>query len=305
MHLASAQNLAGIDIGTNSVRLLIINERGEELTRWMEITRLGQGVDQNGCLSAEAIDRTLEVLKRYRGELLRHQTQRVRITATSAARDASNREAFFGPLRELMGQEPELLSGETEAQLSFVGATDGVEQDNAPFLVFDIGGGSTEFAFGSAAPSSFVSLDMGGVRMTERFLTSDPPRAEELDRCRAFVREQLDYVSESLPVAEARTWLGLAGTVTTCAAYALNLKVYDATLTHGFELSAEHASRFLRELSQMTTAERRVRLLEKKRAEVIVGGAVILDAIFKHFKLKSVRVSEKDILDGLAASLLT
>lgn len=304
MHHSSKHTFAGIDIGTNSVRLLIIDDQGAEVTRWMEITRLGQGVDATGRLDPAAIGRSLEVLGHFRAELLKHGTHHVRITATSAARDATNREAFFAPLRALMSQEPELLSGEEEAKLSFIGATAGVPTSQAPFLVFDIGGGSTEFAIGTDGPSAFLSVDMGGVRMTERFLQSDPASPEQLLACRKFVTEQLELVSRALPLANARTWLGLAGTVTTCAAYVQELKRYDPLRTHGYELNPEHARRFMTELAQLSTAQRRERLLEPKRADVIVGGAVILDTIFEHFKLERIRVSEKDILDGLASSLL-
>ena len=328
-------NVAAIDIGTNSVRLLITDARGGELVREMEITRLGQGVDKARALGRDAIARTLSVLARYASSLRAHgidtsprargtiatepapgidtspraaaretgQRSRIRITATSAARDASNREAFFQEVEKLFGQPPELLSGEDEAKLSFSGATQGIDTQEGPFLIFDIGGGSTEFAFGTHQPESFISVDMGGVRVTERFLSSDPPTPEEMSTARSFVCDQLERVARVVPTAQARTWVGLAGTVTSCAAYVLGLDTYDPERTHGFSLRPEHAERFLQELSRVPIVARRALLLEPKRAEVIVGGAIVFDAIFEHFQLSEVRVSERDILDGLAASL--
>ncbi len=301
---ASQGPVAAIDIGTNSVRLLITDASGQELLREMFITRLGQGVDRTGGLAPEAVERTLEVLRRYGACLREHAiTDALRITATSAARDANNRDVFFQAVQQAVGKTPELLSGEDEAKLSFAGATAGMPTADAPFLIFDIGGGSTEFAKGTERPESFISIDMGGVRMTERFLSSDPPHPDELQRCREFVHQQLQRVEDAVPPAGVKTWVGLAGTVTSCAAFSLGLTEYDPTKTHGYALSRAEAANFLQAMAEATVAQRRELLLEKKRADVIVGGALVLDVIYEHFALASVRVSEKDILDGLAASL--
>lgn len=295
---------AAIDIGTNSVRLLIVDDSGAELEREMHITRLGQDVDQTGRLAPEAIARTTSVLRHYAARLQARGAGALRVTATSAARDAENRADFFSEVQEAVGATPELLSGDEEAKLSFAGATAGSSLGAGAVAIFDIGGGSTEFALGHHEPEAFISLDIGGVRMTERFLTGDPPTKQELADCRAFVKQQLTRVSGTVPVASARHWIGLAGTVTSCAAFSLKLTSYDPTRTHGYRLTRKHATDFLGAMAATTISERRELLLEAKRADVIVGGAVVLDAIFETFELESIQVSEKDILDGLAASVV-
>lgn len=297
-------NVAGIDVGTNSVRLLITSELGHELEREMTITRLGQGVDACGALAPGATRRTLDVLQQFSELLNKHRVEHLRMTATSAARDASNREEFFLQVEALVGQRPELISGEEEAKLSFAGATTGRPRGEAPFVIFDIGGGSTEFAMGTDNPESFISVDMGGVRMTERFLKGDPPSPAELQNERGFVLSQLELVAQQLPCSAAMTWLGLAGTVTSCAAWAAGLSEYDAAITHGYELSPADVRGFFEAVASVPTAERRKRLVNPQRAEVIVGGALVLDAIVQRFGLTRLVVSEKDILDGLAASAL-
>jgi exopolyphosphatase/guanosine-5'-triphosphate,3'-diphosphate pyrophosphatase len=297
-------NVAAIDIGSNSVRLLVTDAGGRELVRLMHITKLGQDVDRTGVLAPEAIERTLLVLTEYAQQVRQHGVGRMRITATSAARDARNREALFARVRQALGSEPELISGAEEATLSFQGATAGRSSEGAPFVVMDIGGGSTEFAFGSSAPERSVSLPLGCVRISERFLKSDPPAASELAAAAAHTREVLQQVEPQVGVRRARTWLGLAGTVTSIAARDAGLQEYDPTITHGRVLTREAVERIHGELSRATLDERGKLLLQAKRAGVIVGGSVVLLEVMRTFDLPSLVVSERDILDGLAASLL-
>ncbi len=296
-------NVAAIDIGTNSVRLLIVDSTGTEVVREMNITKLGQGVDQAGALHPDAIARTIDVLTTYGALMREHAVTKVRATATSAARDASNRDVFFGLVVQSIGHAPELISGDEEARLSFQGATAGTDMARGPFMVFDIGGGSTEFARGVAHPEQHISVNMGGVRITERFLHSDPPTAHEIQNAREHIRTLLDQVRRSVDVQGVRTWLGLAGTVTSFAAHAAKLRTYDASITHGYVLSRETVRTFTNELLQLPATERAKLLLEPKRAGVIIGGALVLDEIMTQFAVEELVTSERDILDGLAQSI--
>jgi exopolyphosphatase/guanosine-5'-triphosphate,3'-diphosphate pyrophosphatase len=296
-------SVGAVDIGTNSVRLLIEDDRGSELERRMQITRLGQGVDVTGSLHPDAIDRTVAVLAQY-GELLRrHGVARIRAAATSAARDAKNSQTFFDAAERALGARPELLSGEEEAELSFRGATAGVPKSRAPFLVMDIGGGSTEFVLGTDQPEALISVDMGCVRMTERYLKSDPPVRAELEAIEAEVKRKLAAVKQAVPVERTNTLIGLAGTVTAIAAMQLGLKKYDATQTHHAELTRAQVETLYARASSLTVEERRGVLAEPKRAEVIVGGAAVLATVLRELAIDRLLVSETDILDGLAASL--
>ena len=297
--------LAGIDCGTNSTRLLVADESGATVERLMRITRLGQGVDATGRLAPEAIARTVAVLEEYRTVLDRFGVEQVRMTATSAARDASNRDDFFTAARAAVGVTPELLGGDEEARLSFLGATSELDPSDGPFLVVDIGGGSTEFAVGSTEPDGVLSTDIGCVRITEKFLHTDPPAAEELSQAFDVVRGHLDDVARVIPsVADVRRFVGLAGTVTTMAAVELGLADYDRDRIHHFVLTRAAAEDVFRTLA---TESRRRRIhnpgLEEARADVIVGGAVIVCAIMRYFALDECLVSEADILDGLVLSL--
>ncbi|MDQ4090790.1 MAG: Ppx/GppA family phosphatase [Actinomycetota bacterium] len=298
-------NLAGIDCGTNSTRLLVADDSGKTLERLMRITRLGQGVDATGRLADEAVARTVGVLEEYRTVLDRYGVERVRMTATSAARDASNRDDFFAAATAAVGVAPELLGGDEEARLSFLGATSELEPDDGPFLVADIGGGSTEFAVGAKEPDGVLSTDIGCVRLTEKFLHSDPPAPEELSQAFDIVRGHLDDVARVIPsVADVRRFVGLAGTVTTMAAVELGLAAYDRDRIHHFVLTRAAAEDVFRTLA---TESRRQRIhnpgLEEARADVIVGGAVIVTAIMRYFEFDECLVSEADILDGLVLSL--
>jgi exopolyphosphatase/guanosine-5'-triphosphate,3'-diphosphate pyrophosphatase len=301
----SGSALAAIDCGTNSVRLLVAEVAPggfRTVERLMRITRLGQGVGASGRLAPEAIERTLDVLREYRTVMDSFGVQRVRITATSAARDASNRDDLFGPATAIVGAEPELLSGEEEGRLSFVGATTGLDPALGPFLVVDIGGGSTEFSTAEGA----VSIDVGCVRLTEAYIDSDPPAPEELHACIAVTTEHVKDVVRELPGAvDARTFVGLAGTVTTVAAVELGLATYDRDAIHHFVLTHDAAEDVFRTLATESRAQRVHNPgLEEARADVIVGGVCVLVAIFRQLGFDECLVSEADILDGLILSQL-
>ena len=305
------KRVAAVDIGTNSVRLLIAEVDGASprdakvvpIDRRMRITRLGQGVDKTRALAPEAIERTVAVLREYRAALDEHGVTEVRATATSAARDASNRDDFFTAARDALGVTPELLSGEEEAALSFLGATADLDAP-APYLVVDIGGGSTEFVLGTDAPAGIVSLDMGCVRITEQYLESDPPAPEELSNAIAAVRDLVAEVPREIPGAtEAATLVGLAGTVTTVAAVELGIPEYDPEKIHHFVLTREAAEDVFRTLAT-ESAEQRAHNpgLEPGRVDVIVGGTAVLVGIFRVLGFDQMLVSEADILDGLVRS---
>jgi len=290
---------AAIDIGTNSVRLLITDAQGRELVRLMRMTRLGQGVDVTGSLADDAIARTVSVLAEYGALVRQHGVSGLRVVATSAARDAKNGSLFFDAARSALGVRPELLSGDAEARLSFEGATSELPQTDGPFLVIDLGGGSTEFVLGTARPEAALSLQMGCVRMSERHLHSDPPTPEELTACENDVRSALEPVRRAIAVETARTVVGLAGTVTALSAMELGLTHYDATRTHHSRLRADRISALTARLGRAPLVERRRLLVEPARAEVIVGGAIVLSTIMNVLALSELVVSERDILDGL------
>jgi exopolyphosphatase / guanosine-5'-triphosphate,3'-diphosphate pyrophosphatase len=296
-------SVAAIDIGSNSVRLLIVGADGAELCREMNITRLAEGVDRSSRLAEPAMARTLEVLEAYGTLIQRHAAARVRVTGTSAARDAENRDEFFDRVQRAVGTAPELLSGGAEAALAFAGATADRTPAEGPFLTLDIGGGSTEFAFGSSQPERSTSVDIGCVRITERFLHDDPASPAELAGAAAFIRTLLERVDREVPCRRARTWLGLAGTVTSLAARDAGLDRYDPSVTHGHVLARARVEALHAELAARDASGRRELLLEPKRAGVIVGGSLILVEVMRWFGLEHIVVSERDILDGLAASL--
>lgn len=297
-------NVAAIDIGTNSVRLLIADASGQEIERPMRITRLGQGVDVTGELAPDAIQRTTAVLGEYRALLQRWNVERVRVTATSAARDARNSQHFFDAAEQALGVRPELLSGEEEARLSFRGATRGLNRDEAPFLIIDLGGGSTELVLGTREPEALISTQMGCVRMTERHLKSDPPTARELAACEEDVERELSRVRQVMDVGRARSVVGLAGTVTALSAMQLGLSHYDAKRTHHSRLTLRNVEQLFERLKRASVAERRSMLAEPARAEVIVGGTVVLVTVLRSLGLTELLVSERDILDGLAETLV-
>ncbi len=312
-----AERVASIDMGTNSTRLLVAEAGtgGAPLTtveRLMHITRLGQGVDRTGALADEAIDRTVAVLAEYRTVMdeLGVAPGRVRVTATSAARDASNRDRFFDAAEAAVGVRPELLSGDDEARLSFLGATSDLDPARGPFLVFDLGGGSTEFVLGTSGPDGAIegalSLDIGCVRLTERFISADPPAPEDLTAAISYADAWLDDVLRELPnLGAAGTVVGLAGTVSTVASVEQGLATYDRDRVHHFTLTKEAVEDVFRTLATESRADRLHNPgLEEARADVIVGGCCALVAIYRRLGIEEVLVSEADILDGLALSLL-
>ena len=302
--------VGAVDIGTNSIRLLVADVEGgpdgtlTTLDRRMRITRLGQSVDATHRLAPEAVERTLAVLGDY-GEALRAAGVRAtRATATSAARDATNRDEFFAEATEALGTTPELLSGEEEGSLSFHGATAGLRDEPPPYLVVDIGGGSTEFAVGTTSPDASISVDVGCVRITEAYLRSDPPTAEELSQAVSVVRDEVSEVARTLPGLDGvKTAVGLAGTITTVAAVEQGVP-YSREAIHGFRLSRQAAEDVFRTVALESSAQRRHNPgLEPARVDTIVGGAVVLVAVLRGLELDELLVSEDDILDGLARSV--
>jgi exopolyphosphatase / guanosine-5'-triphosphate,3'-diphosphate pyrophosphatase len=305
------RRLGAIDVGTNSTRVIVgetaSGQRGfETLERINTITRLGQGVNATGRLAPEAIERTVAVLRNYREVLDRFEVDGVRMTATSAARDADNRDEFFSAAEEIVGAPPELLPGEQEGRLSFLGATAELDPADGPFLVVDIGGGSTEFVVGTHESEGVRSIDIGCVRLTEKFLHHDPPRPEELSACISVTQSHLDDVARELPaVREARRLVGLAGTITTVAAVEMGLAEYDRSRIHHFELTRQATEDVFRTLATESHDQRIHNPgLEEARADIIVGGCCILVTIMRHYGFDSCLVSEADILDGLVLSQL-
>ncbi len=302
--------VAAVDCGTNSTRLLVLSPTREILRREMIITRLGQGVDKAGTLSDEAIGRTFAALRRYREEMDRLGVVRVRAAATSATRDASNADAFFDPAEAILGVRPELLDGAEEGRLAFRGATGALDPSGGPDLVVDLGGGSTELVAGGddpdAAPTAVVSLDIGCVRVTERFLAHDPPEAAELASARTYVRGVVDDALDKIPaLKEPRRMVGVAGTISTLAALALGLDGYDPEKVHLARLSRDAVESWLATLAAETAAQRRVRgAIEPGRADVIVGGAAVLAEVMAALGFDELVHSEHDILDGIAEELL-
>lgn len=304
-HPERPDRFAVIDQGTNSIRLLVVEpEPGgagfRELARDMVITRLGQDVDRTGRLAPDALERTVAVLARYARRARALHARTIRVAATAAVRDAANRDEFARAVLEHAGSELEVIDGEREAGLTFLGATRGLEAP-APFLVLDIGGGSTELVTGADRPEEAVSIQMGSVRLTERFVRSDPPAWAELDAIRGFVLERLDEAEARVPVGGARTLVVAAGTPTTIQAIALGLSFYDPEAIHRTRLAREEVRRVLGDLAAVTTAERAaLPVMAPGRGDVIVAGALILETVMRRFGFDEAMVSETDILDGLA-----
>ncbi|MGO9872924.1 MAG: exopolyphosphatase [Acidimicrobiia bacterium] len=299
--------VAAIDIGTNSVRLLIADVEASNLTtidRRTQITRLGQGVDQTRRLDPDAIARTVDVLCEYQKAIAAVDATRVRVAATSASRDATNRADFFDPVETLLGVRPELLSGEEEARLEFSGATAGLGEPE-PYLVVDVGGGSTEFIVGASEPDGLISIDVGCVRLTEQFLHSDPPSPEELSVAVSVVRDHLADVDRAVPGAgQAKTLIGTAGTVWTMGAIELGVDARDSARIDHSRLSRAAAEEIFRTLATEPVARRRHNPgLEPGRVDVIVGGVIVVVSVMRHWAFDELLISEADILDGLACSI--
>ena len=298
-----ADLVAAVDCGTNSTRLLIGDGR-RSVERLMRITRMGEGVDATGRLAPQAIDRVVGVLREFRSSMDRHGVTRCRVTATSAARDAANRDEFFDVAEAVLGHRPELLSGIEEGRLSFAGATADLDPVDGPFLILDIGGGSTEFVVGTTEVEGTLSCDIGCVRLTEQWIEHDPPLPEELVACLSIAEGHVDDVLRVVPAAAgARTLVGLAGTVSCVAAVEIGLATYDRDRIHHFRLSREAVEDVFRTLATETRAERLENPgMEEDRADVIVGGVAILVKVMRQMGFDECLVSESDILDGLVAS---
>ncbi len=320
--------VAAVDCGTNSLRLLLADVDPDragltDVARRMEIVRLGQGVDKTGRLAPEALARTIAVLRDYADIIAGSGAQAVRMVATSATRDADNAAEFVHLVKEVLGVAPEVLTGAEEAVLSFTGATAELAAgpDGGPFLVADIGGGSTEFVLGAAAtaaavggsagpaetprlPVHAISVNVGCVRITERHLHGDPPTGQEVAAATADIDAALDAVAAAVPVRQARTLIGLAGSVTTVAAIAMGLPAYDAARIHHARVSAADVHAVTRALlAQTRTARVGIGVMHPGRVDVIGGGALVLDRLMQRFGFGEVLVSEHDILDGMAWSL--
>jgi hypothetical protein len=310
---------AAIDCGTNSLRLLISEDnhgRPREIVRLMEIVRLGQGVDATGEFAPEALERTRKVLTKYVDLMQQERVQDVRMVATSATRDARNKDEFFAMTAELLGQiRPgacaQVITGEEEAKLSFIGAVAYLSKEQGLFCVIDLGGGSTEFVVGVAGGQLLgsYSSQMGCVRISERIMQSDPPTPEEVEAARQYVAERLAEVQEIVPIASAKTFVGCAGTFTTIAALVLGLEKYEPKAIHDCHLRFDGLRALTRELISITSAERRANpVIHPGRADVIAGGAVVVDGIVdmitEQTKVREIVISEMDILDGIVAELI-
>jgi exopolyphosphatase/guanosine-5'-triphosphate,3'-diphosphate pyrophosphatase len=299
--------VAAIDVGTNSTRLLVAEGWAEDfrpLDRRMIITRLGEGVDRNRALAHDALERTLLTVAEYAATCGEYGVERMRVTGTSAVRDARNRNQFFEGIEKLTGRAPEMLSGEAEARTTFLGALSDLE-GGLPTLVVDIGGGSTELVYGTDEPERLVSLDIGCVRLFEKHLHSDPPSPQELETLRAEVRGALGGARQQLDAPPAVRLLGVAGTITQLAQLKTGLPVYDPDVTHHMVLSHGDVRRLVRRLESLTLSQRRrIKGLEPGRADVILAGGELLLAVMETFDCAEVLASEKDILDGLVIELL-
>ena len=310
------KRVAAIDCGTNSLRLLIADvdpaaQRLTDVKRRMEIVRLGQGVDATGRLAPEALARTMRVLDDYAAEIHSALAKTVRMVATSATRDASNASEFTDGVLATIGVTPEVISGSEEARLSFNGATTELAAEGGgplpPYLVVDIGGGSTEFVLGSdanAADLAGISVDIGCVRLTERHLHSDPPTEAEVTAAIADIDHALVDVAGAIDATHARTLVGLAGSVTTVTAIALGLPVYDPGKTHHARITAASVHAVTQQLLSQTHAQRAaIGSLHPGRIDVIGAGALVLDRVMQRFEFGDVVTSEHDILDGIAWSV--
>lgn len=309
--------VAGIDCGTNSIRLLVadVDDQGRltDLDRRMEVVRLGQGVDRTGRIAPDALERTLDAARRYAAICEELGAERIRFVATSATRDAENRADFVAGVRDALGVEPEVIDGNQEAALSFRGATSVLAGKHpGPFLVVDIGGGSTEVVLGTTSVVASHSMDIGCVRLTERHLHSDPPTPEEVAAASADVVAALDAAARDVPFGRAATLVGLAGSVTTVTAHVLDLDEYDPREIDGAVLNVDKVLAASRELLTMSRAKRaRLPFMHPGRVDVIGAGALVWSDVVSRVRadvgaaggrLRTVVVSEHDILDGITLS---
>ena len=299
--------VAAIDCGTNSIRLLIAEPAGDgtlvDVAREMRIVRLGQGVDRTGRLAPEAIARTREALVDYAQLIDEHGASAVRMVATSATRDAANRDEFTTMVHRVLGAEPEVITGAEEAALSFAGAVAGLPGAASPVLVADIGGGSTELVLCNGELAAH-SMDIGCVRMTERHLRADPPSKAQIAATVADVRAAIEVAARDVPIAQAATFVGVAGTVTTLAAIVHGMPSYDPAAIHGSTMTAAEVADVTARVLAMTHEQRAaLPVMHPGRVDVIGGGALILRELVAAAGVSSVVASEHDILDGIAAGL--
>jgi exopolyphosphatase/guanosine-5'-triphosphate,3'-diphosphate pyrophosphatase len=299
--------VGAIDCGTNSIRLLIADISGttfREVYRGMEIVRLGQGVDETGEFHRDAIERTLAAVDLFQRELARRGVEKIRFCATSASRDARNRDLFLNGVHERLGIYPEVISGEEEASLSFRGATQELAPSQGPFLVVDIGGGSTEFVFGGASVDSAKSVNIGCVRMSERHFKNDPPTLEQIAGARSDIQAAISVAANLVPITEAKTLIAVAGTATTVAAAALGLDEYDRYSIHLSRISAAKVHEVSEMFLAMNRAERAaLGYMHPGRVDVISAGSLVLSEVMRATKASEFVASESDILDGMAWSL--
>jgi exopolyphosphatase/guanosine-5'-triphosphate,3'-diphosphate pyrophosphatase len=303
--------VAALDCGTNSIRLLVADIDAaagtlHDVDRRMEVVRLGQGVDRTGRFAPEALERTIDACRRYGEVVQKLGAERVRFVATSASRDVANRDEFEAGVRAALALEPEVVTGDEEAALSFAGATRELAgRVDEPVLVVDIGGGSTEFVLGTHVVSAARSVDIGCVRMTERHLRSDPPTEEEVTAARKDIDAAISLAREIVPLESARTLVGLAGSVTTVAAMALDLPSYLPDRIHHARISADDVHHVSRQLLAMNhDARAALPFMHPGRVDVSAAGALVLAAILDQVPVDEVVVSEHDILDGIAWSLV-
>jgi exopolyphosphatase/guanosine-5'-triphosphate,3'-diphosphate pyrophosphatase len=300
--------VAAIDCGTNSIRLLIADIDGSnfrEITREMEVVRLGQGVDKTGAFHPDAIARTLAAVDKYAAEIARRGVEKIRFCATSATRDATNRALFIDGVKERLGIEPEVIAGEEEAALSFQGATKDFDKSEGPFLVIDIGGGSTEFVFGTDSVEFARSMNIGCVRMSERHFTGDQPDPGQIASAIEDIDEAIRQAAKTVPITQAKTVIMVAGTATTVAAAALDLPAYDRYAIHLARISAERAHEISQSLLRETREQRAAHgYMHPGRVDVIGAGSLVLDRIMAASGAKEFVASESDILDGMAWSLV-
>ena len=299
--------VAAIDCGTNSIRLLIADIDGNnfrEVVRDMEIVRLGQGVDETGQFHPDAITRTLAAVDNFAAEIAKRGVEKIRFCATSATRDATNRHLFVDGVRERLGIELEVITGDEEAALSFAGAIKDLDTSNGPFLVVDIGGGSTEFVFGTSTVEAARSVNIGCVRMAERHFASDPATTQQIESARSDIQAAIAQAAAVVPITTAKTLVAVAGTATTVAAAALELPEYDRYAIHLSRISTQQTHAAAAMFATSTRDERlALGYMHPGRVDVIAAGSLVLSEIMKATGAGEFVASESDILDGMAFSL--
>ena len=303
------KRVAAIDCGTNSIRLLISDidtstNTATDVVREMRIVRLGEGVDKTNAFLPTALERTFKAVEEYDKLLLKHNVEHVRFVATSATRDAQNKAMFIKGIIDRLKIVPEVIAGVEEAALSFDGATRSLRQKHsAPFLVIDLGGGSTELVIGDKEPTGAYSMDVGCVRMTERHTPGGNPTKEQEEAIRTDVRNALKVAGTKVDWKTAKTVVGVAGTITTVAAHVLNLKTYDPDVLHGASITAEQVSQTAQDFITLTPAQRgALPYMHEGRIEVITAGSIVLDEVMKGIGAQTLIASERDILDGVTWS---